>query len=221
MLKAIGKFIDTTSIQELFSQEEARSDTVVIEVDRYYNSHDLSEFKFVLRGITESGGEAEVYLPMLKLERTIWLSWTITPAFTKEAGKLALDLFAYRYEENADPEEDAPDYLVRYQLPPIHVKGLPDGTHALNEKSYTSFLLQMRSAAEAFLQEIKDTASDIWARISSLQNSIISCTDRIQGHETRISALEQDFVPIRLLTQAEYNALPEPDEGTLYVVQDA
>ena len=116
MLKANGKYIDTMPVQQLFSQEEARADTIAIEVDRYYGAHDLAEFLFIMRGITPSGGETEAVLTKEIGEEVIRLSWEVGPKFTEEAGTLALDLFAYRYEEEADPEEDPPDYLLRYQL---------------------------------------------------------------------------------------------------------
>lgn len=225
MLKAIGKFIDTTPLQNLISQEEARADSVIIELDRRYGTHDLSKFLFVMRGITESGGEVEVCPVMTSDTENIWLIWEITPAFTKEAGKLALDLFAYRYEEGADPEQDAPDYLVRFQLPPVEVRGLPDSKHVLDEKSYTSFLMKVRNTAEAFLQEITDHASSIWEKITELRSdvdltnsSIALCNSKTQSLEQRQTALEQDIVPIQILTQEAYDAL-EPDEDTLYVIK--
>ena len=201
MLKADGKFIDTMPVQQLFSQEEARADTIVIEVDRYYGAHDLAEFLFIMRGITPSGGETEAVLEKETDEETIRLSWEVGPGFTQEPGSLALDLFAYRYEEEADPEEDPPDYLLRYQLPPVQVRALPDGTHVLDETSYTAFLLEVRATAEAAIEEIDDAAG------------------AVQTELRRIAAKVDAQPPIVILTQSQYDALPVKDPGTLYVIR--
>ena len=201
MLKANGKYIDTMPVQQLFSQEEARADTIAIEVDRYYGAHDLAEFLFIMRGITPSGGETEAVLTKEIGEEVIRLSWEVGPKFTEEAGTLALDLFAYRYEEEADPEEDPPDYLLRYQLPPVQVRSLPDGSHVLDEQSYTAFLLEVRATAEQALEDIGSAEGEVHLALDAMQDEI----DAIP--------------PIVILTQAEYDALPSPDPGTLYVIR--
>ena len=50
MLKAIGKYIDTLPLTNLISSGEKKADTVPIEVDRFYDALDLSEFTFMMRG---------------------------------------------------------------------------------------------------------------------------------------------------------------------------
>ncbi|MBR7085113.1 MAG: hypothetical protein IKI37_08050, partial [Oscillospiraceae bacterium] len=56
----------------------------------------------------------------------LWLIWNVSRAFTSEAGTLFLDLFAYQYHDPAaDPSETPPDYLIRYQLPPIEIRDIP------------------------------------------------------------------------------------------------
>lgn len=264
MLKAIGKYIDTMPVQKLLSQEEARADSVIIEVDRFHGDHDLADFLFIMRGITESGGEAETTLSKFVNDNTIRLTWEIGPAFTKEAGELALDLFAYRYEEMADSTVDAPDYLLRYQLPAIQVRGLPDGTHVLDEQSYTAFLLMIREITAQFIEDTSDIRSEL-KRVGSeadfhdtvikdvlmpeIQTIRETLTDSIQSelervasvadfHDTvlknvlipelqtikeRVTALEEklvDYVKIVILTQSAYDALPEKEEATLYVVKE-
>lgn len=227
MLKAIGKFIDTMPIQQLLSQEEARADSVTIEVDRFYGTHDLKDFIFMMRGISESGGEAEAFLIKEIRERTIRLTWEIGPAFTKEAGTLALDLFAYRYaEEDADPLTDPPDHLLRYQLPSVQVRGLPDGSHVLDEQSYTAFLLLVRETALQVISELTDAKGAVWEAINRIdgvnefqKDAINSCITEIKRNRERIQSLEDGFVPIIILTESEYAQLSEKDAGTLYVVK--
>lgn len=227
MLKAIGKNIDTMPIQRLLSQEEARTDTVTIEVDRFHGTHDLSEFSFMMRGITESGGEAEAFLHKTVEKNVIRLEWEIGPAFTKEAGTLSLDLLAYRYAEEAEPGEDAPDYLLRYQLPAIEIRALPDGSHVLDEQSYTAFLLQVRETAERFLAEIADKESAVWEEIRTINREILEqrmfnmgTETNINSHNERITAIENTLVKIVILTESEYAALEEKDAKTLYVVKE-
>ena len=153
MLKAIGKIIDTLPIEKLFSQEEIRADKIVIEVDRFHDGYDLTEFTFIMRGITESGGETESALLMTESdENTVRLFWEVGKEFTAEAGTLSLDLFACHYVADSDPLET--DALIRYQLPPVKVRALPDSNHTLDSQSYTEFLLQVRNAAEENLAEI-------------------------------------------------------------------
>lgn len=201
MLKADGKFIDTLPVQQLFSQEEARADTITIEVDRFYGTHDLADFLFVMRGITPSGGETEAVLEKETGEDVIRLHWEVGPKFTQEPGSLALDLFAYRYEEEADPKEDPPDYLLRYQLPPVQVRALPDGSHVLDERSYTAFLLEVRETAEAALEEIGSATGEVQTELRQLWSAVNA------------------IPPIVILTQSEYDALVVKDPGTLYVIR--
>ncbi len=232
MLKAIGKYIDTMPIHHLLSQEEARADTVTIEVDRYHDGLDLSGFLFLMRGVTPSGGETESFLLKEVHEDTITLTWEIGAKFTQEAGKLELDLVAYQYAEEADPEVDAPDHLLRFQLPPINVRGLPTAEHILDERSYTNFLLtvrEMEKHVEEIYTAITAEDSELRAEVKRLRSELDALDDLIRtemqtmlaDHENRIGTMEKNWVKIVILTEAEYEALTEKEEKTLYVVKDA
>ncbi len=232
MLKAMGKFIDTLPLRNLFSQEERYADTVQIEVDRYYNDYDLAHFRFMMRGVTESGGETEALVRIaLATGTTLTLEWDVAPEFTAEAGALSLDLYAYKYEDGTDPQTDPPDYLVRYQLPPVIVRGLPDNDHQLDSNSYTAFLLEVRATAENAILEIQHMLdhgilpASLEARIAACEAGIGQLRATAADHETRITALEQGGgggggTPIVILSQAQYDALTDPDEGTLYIIRD-
>ena len=128
MLKANGKFIDTLPLKHLFSLGEHHSDVITIEVDSVYENLDLSDFTFVMRGITPSGTEVQKTLSKIapEDENYLYLIWNLTSDFTNEAGSLFLDLYAYKYLPNTDQSENPPDYLLRYQLPPIEIRNLPD-----------------------------------------------------------------------------------------------
>ncbi len=128
MLKANGKFIDTLPLKNLFSLNEHCADMITIEVDSSYKNLNLSNFTFVMRAVTPSGAEIETTL--LKIapddDSILWLVWEVSREFTNEAGTLFLDLYAYKYDDpTADPTETPPDYLLRYQLPPIEIREIP------------------------------------------------------------------------------------------------
>jgi hypothetical protein len=243
VLKAVGKYIDTLPITELLSQEEALADTVVFEVDRFHGSHDLSEFTFIMRGITESGGETETELSVDVEEQVLRLTWEISALFTAEAGTLALDLMAVRYGEGQDPSENPPTYVLRYQLPPVQVRGLPDADSVLDSQSYTAFLLEVRASANDAVAMINKLTADfetesgqLYAeRIEAMEqelkamrdtvdydhNMIIQLISQVTQNTQSIMELQssvQDATPIVELSQEEFDALDSPETGTLYVI---
>ena len=131
MLKANGKFIDTLPLKNLFSLDEHCADMITIEVDSSYKNLSLSNFTFVMRAVTPSGTEVKTILPKIAPDddHYLWLVWEVSRAFTSEAGTLFLDLFAYKYHDpTADPDETPPDYLLRYQLPPIEIRDIPQAS---------------------------------------------------------------------------------------------
>ena len=207
MLKAIGKFIDTLPMRDLLSQEERYADTIVIETDRYYNGYDLSEASFLMRGVTPSGGETEQMLNKYVYGDKLRLTWTVAPPFTSEAGTLRLDLAAYQYAEGADPASDPPAVLIRYQLPPVEVRPLPDSDHTLDTQSYTVFLLQVRAEAEADIAEMEHVRDSFLSSLDRYDARLIVC-------EGKLAAIP----PIAIMTWAEYDALDPKRPGTLYVL---
>lgn len=189
MLKAIGKFIDTLPLAHLLSMEESQSDTVAIEVDRFYDVHDLHHFVFVMRAVTESGAEtqAELAQELSPDGNYIHLTWNISSLFTAEAGMLFLDLVAYCYDgTGANPETDPPDQIIRYQLPPVQIRNIPKGvSEATDEDSYTAFWTQVRTLLNTHSQQIQN-----------LQNRI------------------------QIMTQAQYDALENPDPNVVYILTE-
>lgn len=132
MLKAIGKFIDTLPLMHLLSKGETLSDTVAIEVDRFYDVHDLHDFKFIMRAVTESGTEmqTELFQELSPDGNYVHLTWPVGSAFTAEAGSLFLDLFACCYDAGSNPDTNPPDKLIRYQLPPVEIRDIPQNQTA-------------------------------------------------------------------------------------------
>ncbi len=210
MLKAIGKMIDTLPLEKLFSQEEHRADTVIIQIDRYYGTHDMTGFRFVMRGVTESGGESESVLTVTESDETIIrLAWEVGKEFTTESGVLALDLVAYHYPEGADPAESEPDVIIRYQLPPVKVRALPDADHPLDSHSYTEFLLQVRNVAEENITENNAIVEQF-----RYDFSVAQIDDRLEAVELTQAQHSQDLQTVDTLArlnQTTINTLITPE----------
>lgn len=218
VLKAIGKLIDTLPIADLLSQEEVLADTVVFEVDRHYNGLDLAEFTFHMRGVTQSGGETLAELVKEVEAECIRLHWDIGAEFTAEAGTLALDLFACSYAQGADPTVDAPSHVIRYQLPPVQVRGLPESESLLESHSYTEFLMQVKETANDAIAAISKMVKDFESELVNYEAHVVQLERDVMANTAAIAAL----TPIVTLTQSEFDALETPQDGTLYVVkQDA
>lgn len=196
ILKAIGKCIDTMPIANLLSQEERLADTITFEVDRYHNGMDLADFTFILRGVTESGGETQTTLVTEVQEDVLRLRWDINDKFTVEAGTLALDLFAYSYDEGADAANEPPTCILRYQLPPVQVRGLPESDSILETHSYTDFLLEVKAAAndaiaamEAIKAEFEAAAAAFTAQAAQYDEKIAELTTTVNTHDTAIKLM--------------------------------
>ena len=216
ILKAIGKCIDTLPIADLLSQEEVLADTVVFEVDRFHDGLDLAEFSFCLRGVTQSGGEVMVELPTEIQEQTIRLFWAVGQGFTAEAGTLSLDLFASVFEKNADPTQDTPTHVIRYQLAPVQVRPLPESDTILETHSYTDFLMQVKETANTAISVIEAMVLDFENEIVNYENAIRKLENDVSANTAAIAAL----TPIVTLTQSEYDALEAPQDGTLYLIKE-
>ncbi len=234
MLKAVGKYIDTLPIGQLISQEEMGADTVLIEVDRFYNGRDLKDLTFLMRGVTASGGETETLLEKEVQDQVIRLRWTVGGDFTKEKGELQLDLVACSYAEGSDPETDAPDCILRYQMPPVQVRGLPDNEEILDTKSYTIFLLQVRETAEQaitqinqliqnftteVLQEYDMRITTLDAKMTEFQSYLNSVRNNVEELSASVEELKAQ-TKLLAVTRTAYEALDPPDADTVYVIKD-
>lgn len=208
MLKAIGKFIDTLPLKNLLSLEENHADTVIIEVDRVHDTLDLSEFTFIMRGITPSGLESqtELHKELSQDGNSLLLTWHISSLFTTEPGTLFLDLFAYKYN-SITGVQNPPDYLLRYQLPPVEIRNIPAKTgDASDEQGYTAFYIEVKEQ----LRALQDATGE---QGTSIRSILFALGD----HTTRLAEL-QGRIDILVMTQEEYNALESPDAHTLYVL---
>ena len=228
VLKAIGKYIDTLPINDLLSQEEVLVDSVVFEVGRFYNGYDLAEFTFFMRGVTESRGETQTELTMEVQDEVLRLCWKIGGSFTAEAGRLSLDLYGCLYAADAEPSVEAPEAVIRYQLPPVQVRALPESEGILDSQSYTEFLLEVRAAANDAIEmieqaqaEFAESIPDYDAALAALSQTVTHLDAKVTELETRVADLETRMTgvkPVVSITQSAFEALEEPDPDTLYVV---
>ena len=180
-----------------------------------------------MRGVTKSGGETEALLEKEVQDQVIRLRWTVGGDFTKEKGELQLDMVACSYAEGSDPETDAPECILRYQMPPVQVRGLPDDEEILDTKSYTIFLLQVRETAEQAITQVNQLIenfktevlkgydvriSTLDAKIEDLRSSMLSIRNSVEELKAQTKLLA--------VTRAEYEALDPPDADTVYVIKD-
>ncbi len=116
-IKSFGKFIDTTSIKNVFVQGEKNADTVNFEVERYYNGSDISQLIFVIKGITERNHLAEQILEKSVRSDSIVLKWRVNSQFTAESGELKLEIRGITDLET-DTDENV---VIKYTMIPINI----------------------------------------------------------------------------------------------------
>ncbi len=209
MLKAIGKFIDTLPLKHLLSLDESGTDTVKIEVDRFHGQLDLSVFTFVMRGVSPSGTESlsQLTVEVSEDEQLLTLTWHISRSFTAESGTLFLDLLAYQYTVHDPSEEQPPDFLLRYQLPPVEIRNIPEGSgKAPDEESYTAFWVQVKER----LKELENSVGEQGERIRTIFSAL-------NAQSTQILEL-QDRIKLLVMTQEEYDNLSSYDPNIVYVL---
>lgn len=118
LCKTNGKQIDSSNISMLLVQGEHRSQVIDFEVPRIYDSIDLSDCTFILRGVS---GEAQTEQPLTKTlsGEAITLTWIPDRIFTANAGPLRLEL---RAVTPAETEEEAPELVVKFSMAPILIR---------------------------------------------------------------------------------------------------
>ena len=92
-----------------------------------------------------------------------------------------------------------PDYVLRYRLPPIEVRGLIKGNHEPEESDSDNSVITMIQFKEALV---------------NLQENMTTQVNQIQEL--------QDRIKIIVLTQEEYDAIENPDENQqiLYIIKN-
>ena len=158
ILRANGKFIDTTPIKHLITQGEYNSDAIYIIVDRSCSAMtDLSLCNFVMKGINANGERAEAVVGIAGVSDTvISLVWSVSDIFTAVAGMMKLELRAYL--------DDA--MVMKYKMGEIEIAESPDSNippdidvveNAVNAMQ-AEVAAAAASAAEA--EQIKDETAE-------------------------------------------------------------
>lgn len=199
---AKGKNIPTYSFNRLFTQGEIFADTISFVLDRFYNGIDIYYFTFVLTGVNESNGEAiQALFPEKRGEDKIVLKWSVGERFTKNSGKLELEIRASNYI-------DMDDYnVIKYNMQPVYVNESPNATNSVQPDS-----------SEQLLSQIYDAVASGLEALSQMQNSF-----NLAVIERRLNKMESDTAiylsrpEVIALTKKEYDAIV-PKTDSLYVI---
>lgn len=195
ILHTKNKDLITSPIRTLVRNGEKNADTITIVTDRFYEDYDLSEFGFVMEGLTAEGTLSVQNLSFETTENQLNIFWKVTSDFTAIQGPLKLTLKALKNDS---------DVCIIFTGGEIEVTG-KSNEDCLPTEIGQQLLLQIEEAIASFEGEIKEIASQKVAEAIEEQipeNPVTSDTIR-----TIIS-----------LTQTEYDALETPSPETLYVI---
>ena len=116
ILKANQKYIDTSSISHLLVKGENNADTIMFQVDKFYNNTDLSNCEFILRTVNENQEQVDEVLIKQINDNHIYLIWKVNEYFTAVNGRLLIEIRAI--SENL---------ILKYVMQPIYVKNSING----------------------------------------------------------------------------------------------
>lgn len=205
VLKAKGKFIDTSSIECLLTQGEKYSDKIHFVLPIINNDVDISGCIFALRTVASEGSMTETILTAEQRDDDLLLTWDVPETVTAVPGMLQMELVGSR----------GTDIIIKYKMPAVYVKAAIMGDHlpvpdVIDEKlaemntilaqaeakineakmiaaSVDSTLTMAGQAAEA--KAVGDIISAINNEITAARTSSISCEEYSNLQER----LESDF----------------------------
>lgn len=114
-LTAQGKFIDSSPLYHLLSENEHFAEKIEFELDLYNDGISLTNCTFLMIAINSNGEKIERALTKTVQDDKIFLTWEIRNEFTKVSGLLKLEL---RGEHNI---LGSMQQLISYQLAPIMI----------------------------------------------------------------------------------------------------
>lgn len=190
LLKAHGKFIDSTEIRNILVQGEKNADKICFETDRFYNDTDLSELIFILKGINSKNQLAEQTLSKTVSDNKIILEWTVTSQFTASDGSLSLEI---RGVANSETDSDE-NIVIKYIIPSVTVKASSSGN--LPEPDVITNTLDSIHVLKDEIQQIYDSASEIAGKSPYIQNGVWWIYDSGQSRyiNTGISAYNESEI---------------------------
>lgn len=232
---AKGKNIPTYSFGNLFIQGEKLADTITVSVGRYYNNTDISEYKFMIVGLTEDGWEVSQILVFKETDdKYIRLKWNVSSDFTVNAGKLRLELRAI-YETDGEATT-----IIKYDMPPVYVKPtisgknepLPDtGEQFINSITVVTAecLEQLQSHTNSVKLDLQDSVNSFKVELQNVLNNFnVWVQDKLDSFNldetnARLDSMEADtevylarpeVIPV---TRSQYNAI-QHKQNALYVI---
>lgn len=223
---AKGKNIPTYSFGNLFIQGERLADTIILSVERYYNDTDISEYKFMIVGLTEDNTEVNQVLVSKRADnKYIRLKWNVSGDFTANAGKLRLELRAF------ETVNDEIHTIIKYDMPAVHVKPTINGKNQPLPDTEEQFINSITVVTAECLEELQqhtDTANkNIQNSVNNFNVWVQEKIDSFSLEETnrRLDRIEEDtavylarpeVIPV---TRSQYNAM-EHKKNVLYVITD-
>lgn len=194
-LKVSHKDLNTSPIRTLMRTGENNADTVVIEMDRFYGGYDLSEFGFIMEGRNASDTLAVSTLSVDILEDILKIYFVVTSDFTAVSGKLKLTLKALNPTDNT---------CIIFTGGEVEVVGVS------NEDCLPADI------GEQLLLQIEEAIADFKAQISSVAEELVA--EEIEKQLPDNYVTSDTVKTLVTLTQEEYDALPAPDDSTMYVI---
>ncbi len=194
-LKVNHKDLNTSPIRTLMRTGENNADTIVIEMERFYDGYDLSQFGFVMEGRNSADTLAVETLSVDTLENTLRIFFVVTSDFTAVPGKLKLTLKALNPADNT---------CIIFTGGEVEVVGNS------NEDCLPADI------GEQLLLQIEEAIADFEAQISTVASELVAEEIEKQLPDNYVTS---DTVRTMVtLSQEEYDALSAPDDNTMYVI---
>ena len=201
-----NKNLLTSPIRSLVRNGENNADVITIVIDRYYGGYDLSEFGFVMEGLTSMDTLSVQTLTVESSEDSVSLLWTVTSDFTAVSGSLKLTLKAMSSDQSV---------CIIFDGGEIEVAG----------KSSEDYL--PTETGEQLLQQIEELIASFDGKIQTIAEQKVNSAIE----ECNIPSLVKNEIPDNIvtsdsvktlitLTQEEYDALESTDSEAFYIILD-
>lgn len=183
ILKAKGKFIDTSPIECLLTQGEKYSDKIHFVLPIINNDVDISGCIFALRTVASEGSMTETILTAEQRDDDLILTWDVPETVTAVPGMLQMELVGSR----------GTDIIIKYKMPAVYVKAAIMGDHLPVPDVIDEKLAEMNAILAQAEAKINEAVGD---KISAINNEITAArTSSISGEEYNNlqERLESDF----------------------------
>lgn len=218
-----GKNIPTYSFGNLFIQGEKFADTINFSLERFYNNSDIGDYKFMITGLTEDGFEvSQVIIPEVE-DNTVNLEWNVSENFTARAGKLRLELRAFK---ETDGEINT---IMKYDMSPVNVKPTINGINEPIPETSEQFINNMAVVTGECLEQLQDSVNsanvalqdvvnnfNVWVQGQINSFNLEETKNRLDRMEadTAVYLARPEVIPV---TRSQYNSTVHR-KNVLYVI---